>query len=540
MQLTDENPAQSRGKFKDLTGKALKLVVVNYASRILGLVRTVVLAGVFGASTQIDVFYGTFGAVLVFFEIIPHAFSQAFVPVYTRYIVNNEKKELGEVSLSYTISGALILLLVFILLSYISELVVTRIYVFGESNRNLIGLGVILFRYSLLVMLINFFVGSFSAILYAKDQVVAPSVVNLFRNIIIIGSILLLEKRMGVTSIALGFTLGGVVQMFYLVLAAINSGWRAYWPKKFPTRIITYMWWLFVPAFLGLAVAQVNIIVDRYFTSSLQQDGQVAILSYANILIGMVTVFTVSLTIAIFPKLSHQVSQSEIGEMKDMLNRALRALFFFILPVMTLVYMTSSPLVNTIFRLGALSDDPNSIGLLLELFRIFCAWVIFYSINYQLFLVFFSFRDTVTPSLVSVFNVGCNIFFNWLFTRVYMFGVQGIVVSTTLSVIITTGLLLVLVYPRVGKVLDMRIMKGFSRTASACVALVAVVILFNLISRSGIIYQSNGNRVADIAYILASSLFGLTAYCWASLAVNRDLTLYFFRNWRVFFGLSEK
>jgi peptidoglycan biosynthesis protein MviN/MurJ (putative lipid II flippase) len=215
-------------------------------------------------------------------------------------------------------------------------------------------------------------------------------------------------------------------------------------------------------------------------------------------------------------------------------------LFFFILPVMTLVYMTSSPLVNTIFRLGALSDDPNSIGLLLELFRIFCAWVIFYSINYQLFLVFFSFRDTVTPSLVSVFNVGCNIFFNWLFTRVYMFGVQGIVVSTTLSVIITTGLLLVLVYPRVGKVLDMRIMKGFSRTASACVALVAVVILFNLISRSGIIYQSNGNRVADIAYILASSLFGLTAYCWASLAVNRDLTLYFFRNWRVFFGLSEK
>jgi peptidoglycan biosynthesis protein MviN/MurJ (putative lipid II flippase) len=157
-----------------------------------------------------------------------------------------------------------------------------------------------------------------------------------------------------------------------------------------------------------------------------------------------------------------------------------------------------------------------------------------------LFLVFFSFRDTVTPSLVSAFNVGCNIFFNWLFTRVLAFGVQGIVISTAVSVVITTGLLLLLIYPRVGKIFDARILKGFVRTAAASVALVGVIILFNVISRAGLIYKSGGNTVADIAYILAATFFGLIAYGWASLLVNRDLTLYFFRNWRVFFGLSER
>jgi putative peptidoglycan lipid II flippase len=529
----------AEGRLQDLTGKALKLVVVNYGSRLLGLVRTMVLAAVFGASMQIDVFYGIFGAVLVFFEIIPQAFSQAFVPVYTRFVSEKRWRELGDVSVSYCFTGAFILLAIFMVLSYFAEPIVMKIYVFSEPGKEMVQVGVLLFRYSLLVMLINYFVGNFSAILYAKDIVVAPSAVNLLRNIIIIGAIIAWQKPLGVTSIALGFTLGGVVQMFYLALMAISSGWRLSWPRVFPYATIGYMWRLFLPAFFGLAVAQINIIVDRYFASSLQREGDVAVLSYANILIGMITVFTISLTTAIFPKFSHQVSHSEIDEMKDMLNKALRALFFFVFPVMALVYLASSPLVYAVFKVGELSKNPESIDLLLSLFRIFCIWVIFYSVNYQLLLVFFSFRDTVTPSLVSAFNVGCNIFFNWLFTRVYHFGVQGIVFSTTLSVVITTGLLIILLYPRIGHVFDMRILKGFVRTCAACAALVLVVIVFNLISRAGVIYRTEGHTAADIAYLLAVMFFGLTAYSWASLGVNRDLTLYFFKNWRFFLGLSK-
>jgi putative peptidoglycan lipid II flippase len=528
------------GQLKDLTGKALKLVVVSYASRFLGLVRTMVIAWVFGVSTGLDVYYGTFGAVLIFFEVIPHAFTQAFVPVYTRYIVEKRPKELSQVSLSYILTGALILLGIFILLSAVAEPIVTKIYVFGESGQEIVKLGVVLFRYSLLVMLINYFVGNFSAILYAKEQVVAPALVNLLRNVIIIGAILLMQGGLGVASIAVGFTLGGIVQMLYLVWMTVRTGWRAYLPKVLPVRTISYMWRLFIPAFLGLAVAQINIIVDRYFTSGLQREGEVSALSFANILISLVTVFTTSLTIAIFPKYSHQVTKSEIAELKDMLNRALRALFFFIFPIMALVALISSPLVYVIFNHGEMKASHQSIVLIQGLFRIFCVWVIFYSINYQLLMVFFSFRDTVTPMLISAFNVGCNVFFNWLFTRVFAFGVQGIVLSTAISVVITTAVLLVLIYPRIGRVLDARILKGVARIVLACIPLAAVVIAFNQVSRAGWIYQSRGATSADIAYILAATIFGLAAYGWASLRVNSDLTLYFFRNWRVFLGLSNR
>ena len=529
----------AEGRLQDLTGKALKLVVVNYASRLLGLVRTMVLAAVFGASMQIDVFYGIFGAVLVFFEIIPQAFSQAFVPVYTRFVTEKRWRELGDISVSYSFSGAFILLALFIGLSYFAEPIVVRIYVFGDAGKDLVNFGILLFRYSLLIMLINYFVGNFSAILYAKDIVVAPSAVNLLRNIIIIGAIILWQKGLGVISIALGFTLGGVVQMFYLAWMAIHSGWRVSWPRVFPYATICYMWRLFLPAFVGLAVAQMNIIIDRYFASALHQEGNVTILSYANILIGMITVFTISLTTAIFPKFSHQVSHSEIDELKDMLNRALRALFFFVFPIMVLVYLSSSPLVSVVYQWGELSRNPESINVLLSLFRIFCLWVIFYSVNYQLLLVFFSFRDTVTPLLVSAFNVGCNAFFDWFFTQVFHFGVQGIVYSTTLSVFISTVVLIFLLYPRIGHVFDMRILKGFTRTCAASVPLVIVVLIFNLVTHAGIINHTEGHKAADAAYLLAVTFFGLTAYGWASLAVNRDLTLYFFKNWRSFLGLSK-
>jgi len=527
------------GQLRDLTGKALKLLIVGYASRFLGLVRTIAVAWVFGASTDVDVFYGTFGAVLVFFEIIPHAFSQAFVPLYSRYIIEKRMRELNSLSLGYILSGAIVLLGLFILLSSVAEPIVTKIYVFGDSPPEIIELGVVLFRYSLLVMLLNFFVGNFSAILYAKEQVVVPSLINLFRNIFIICAILLFHRGMGVASIAVGFTLGSLVQMFYLAWMAIRAGWRVHLPERVSFKTIGYMWRLFIPAFIGLAVAQINIVVDRYFTSGLQNPGEVTILSYANILISLITVFATSLTIAIFPKYSYQVTRSEITELKDMLNRALRALFFFIFPVMALVFLVSSPLVSLIFNLGELRNDDASLGLLLSLFRIFCIWVVFYSINYQMFMVIFSFRDTVTPMFISAFNVGCNVFFNWLFTKVFGFGVQGIVMSTAISVVITTGVLLIVVYPRIGRVFDMRILKGGARIIIACIPLVAVILVFNLIGTGEWIYQYTGRTAKDITYVLAATIFGLVAYGCASLGVNRDLALYFFRNWRAFLGLSN-
>lgn len=531
------------GQLRDLTGKALRLLVVRYASRFLGLVRTMVIAAVFGASVNVDVFYGTFGAVLIFFEIIPFAFSQAFVPLYTRYIIEKRFKELSSISLSYMFTGAFFLLGCFLLLSALAEPIITKIYVFSDPESPMVELGVVLFRYSLLVMLLNFFVGNFSAILYAKEQVVVPSLINLLKNIIIIVSIVTLNGRIGIVSIAVGFTLGSLVQMFYLAWMAIRSGWRVHLPDKIPFKAIGYMWRLFIPAFLGLAVAQINIIVDRYFTSSLHNDGEVAILTYANILISLITVFATSLTIAIFPKYSHQVTRYEIGELKDMLNRALRALFFFVFPIMALVMLVSSPLVSLIFNLGEFKSDPESVqklGLLVSLFRIFCIWVVFYSINNQLFMVIFSFRDTVTPMFVAAFNVGCNILFNWLFTKVFSFGVHGIVMSTAVSVVITTGLLLIIVYPRIGRVFDSRILKGAAKIIMACMPLVAVIIAFNLIARGEWMYHYTAEAFKDIAYLLAATILGLVAYGWASLRVNRDLTLYFFRNWRAFLGISNR
>ena len=106
--------------------------------------------------------------------------------------------------------------------------------------------------------------------------------------------------------------------------------------------------------------------------------------------------------------------------------------------------------------------------------------------------------------------------------------------------VLTTGVLLILLHPRVGSVFDVRVLKGFARSGASCVALVLVVVVFNLIIGSGIIYNSRGNTAADVTYLLAAAFFGITAYGWASLGLNKDLTLYFFKNWRIFFGLSDR
>ncbi len=537
----DKEKARSRAQqIRDLTSKALKLVVVNYASRLLGLVRTVVLAVVFGASTPMDVFWGTFGAVLVFFEIIPSAFMQAFVPVYSKYLTDKKEDELNTVSLSFTYTGAVLLLAIFFILSMLAEQIVPRIYVFGDAGAELMDLGILMFRYALLVMLINYFVGNFSAILYARENVVVPSMVNFLKNIIIIVLILALGKSLGVAAIALAFVAGGIFQMIFLLWIAIKTGWRVTFPKKIPFDIIGTMWMLFLPAFTGHAVAQINIVIDRYFTSRLQNEGEVSVLSFANLLIALITVFATSLTIAIFPKYSRQVSRKEIDELKDMLNSALRALFFFIFPLMTIVALLSSPIVFAVFNYGEMRDDPHMVGLIQSLFRIFCVWVIFYSINYQLIMVFFSFRDAMTPMWTSAFNVGLNVLFNWLFTVKMSLGVQGIVVSTTISAIITTVVMLILIYPRVGRVFDARILKSTARTILSCLPVVGVIIAYNLVTHSGWIYQSSGKLGFDVLYMAVASIIGIAVYCFGSLILNRDLALYFIKNMGSFLSLTKR
>jgi putative peptidoglycan lipid II flippase len=382
-------------------------------SRVLGLVRDIVLARFFGAGPLMDAF-------LVAFKIPNYlrrlfgegAFAQAFVPVVSEYRQQREQAEVR--SLVDHIAGTFGGLLLFI--TTLGMLAAPGIvFVFAPGFADEAGqvaltteLLRITFPYLFFIALTAFAGG----ILNTYGRFAAPALAPVLLNLALIAGAIWGSRWFDnpVHGLAWAVFAAGVAQLLLQLpwLLSLRLLPRPRWNRSHPG--VKQVFRLMLPALFGSSVAQVNLLVDTLVASFLTA-GSITWLYYGDRLMEFpLGVFAIALGTVILPKLSEQHAAKDPGQFSRTLDFALRLVILVAVPAAVGLFTLAGPIIATLFFRGEfVAVDVNMTRYALMAYAI---GLMGFTLVKILAPGYFARQDTKTPVKIGVFAVGVNVFLN--------------------------------------------------------------------------------------------------------------------------------
>ncbi|EGQ8605489.1 murein biosynthesis integral membrane protein MurJ [Vibrio parahaemolyticus] len=432
---------------KRLLKSGMIVSAMTLISRVLGLVRDVVVANLMGAGASADVFF--------FANKIPNflrrlfaegAFSQAFVPVLTENHAQGDMDKTRE--LIARAAGTLgVIVSIVTVLGVLGSGVVTALFGFGWFLDWMHG-GPAAEKFELasLMLKITFpylwfitFVALSGAILNTLGKFAVSSFTPVFLNVMIILAAWCISPQMSQPEIglAIGVFLGGLVQFLFQIPFLIKAGVmiKPKWGWRDPgvVKIRTLM----IPALFGVSVSQINLLFDTFIASFLQT-GSISWLYYSDRLLEFpLGLFGIAIATVILPALSRKHVDSQSEGFAHTMDWGVRMVTLLGIPAMLGLMALAKPMLMVLFMRGEFSpQDVHQASLSLLAYASGL-------LNFMLIKVlapgYYSRQDTKTPVKYGIIAMVTNMVFNAIFA--YFYGYVGLAIATALSAFVNMALL---------------------------------------------------------------------------------------------------
>lgn len=413
--------------------------MMTFLSRILGFIRDIVIARLFGAGLGADVFFVAFKIPNFLRRLFAEgAFSQAFIPVLAEYRQRGDRdlKELIA-STSGTLAGILfVITAIGMMAAPILVMIFAPGFIEHSHKLDLAGdLLTITFPYLFFISL-TALAGS---ILNSFGKFAVPAFTPVFLNLSLISCALWLSPQLEqpVTALAWGVFIGGLVQLLFQIpfLLKIKQLPRPRWGWKDSgvQKIIKLM----IPAMFGVSVSQINLLLDTILASFLVT-GSISWLYYSDRLVEFpLGVLGIALSTVILPSLSKKHAAASKAEFSHTIDWALRWVFIIGTPAAIGLIWLAEPLLLTLFQYGEFSaDDAHKASLSLMAYGLGLLPFIFIKV---LAPGYFARQDTKTPVKIGIIAMVTNMVLNIIL--MIQFAHVGLALATSLSAMLNAGLL---------------------------------------------------------------------------------------------------
>ncbi|MGQ9705915.1 MAG: murein biosynthesis integral membrane protein MurJ [bacterium] len=434
--------------------RAAGLLSVNtFISRILGLVREMIFASLFGANYVTDAFRVAYAIPYVLRRLLGEGAMSAFlVPIFTD-IRTKEGDEEGKrfVYSAYTTFSIVVAIIIAIgiLIAPVIVLIIAPGFRNSPQTFNLtVNLTRIMFPYMFLMMTSAMSMG----ILNSYEHFFTPSLGPIVLNLGFIGTMLYLAPLFGedismqVYGLAYGVLLGGLLQVLVQVPAQFRFKIRFRPIFNFTHKGVKRMFVLMGPALIVIGVVRISLLLDN-IAASLLGEGTISILNYSERLLqfplGMIG-FAVSTSS--LPLLAKYYSEGKIDDMKRTLMDAFSLAMIVCLPAMTGLFALGGPIVSVIYRHGAFTFA-DAVATTNVLYALSVGLVGF--IGVQIIVpAFYAMQDMKTPLWGAIIALVINGILN--FTLMIPWGIVGIALATTFSTFANLILIAYLLHKRIG------------------------------------------------------------------------------------------
>jgi putative peptidoglycan lipid II flippase len=453
--LSEAAPTKANTKRDGLLKSSAVVSVMTMLSRVLGLLRDVVIANFVGASAAADAFFIAFKIPNFMRRLFAEgAFSQAFVPVLSEYRTQRSHEQVR--ALLDKVAGALGgSLLLFTGLAVLAAPVLAGLFapgylmafwetgVAGEGQKYVLASDMIriTFPYLLFISLTGFA----GAVLNSYGKFAIPAFTPVLLNLTLISSALIAAPWFDEPAFALawGVLLAGIIQFVFQVpfVHALRLTPRPQWDWRDEgvRRILALMG----PAIFGVSVSQINLLLDTVLASFLPT-GSVSWLYYSDRLVELpLGVFAIAISTVILPKLSRHQAGDEPKAFSATMDWAIRMVLLIAVPAAVALMILAQPILMTLFQYGKLTV--NDVQMASYSLQAYSLGLLAFMLIKVLAPGYFSRQDTKTPVSIGIKAMVSNMLLNVVFVvplHIYwQMGHIGLALATSLSAFLNAWLL---------------------------------------------------------------------------------------------------
>jgi putative peptidoglycan lipid II flippase len=443
-------------------------------SRIMGMVRDMVISRLFGAGLATDAFFAAFQIPNMLRRFFAEgALTAAFVPTFSSTLSQRGDEKARE--LANTCFTLLTIVMATITLAGIllSPVIVGLMFPGFKAEPGKFELAVLLnrlmFPYIFFISLVALCMG----VLNTLRHFFTPAISTVFLNISMILAALCLRGffKAPITALAVGVLIGGCIQLVMQLPVLWSKGFPLKPNFNFSSPEIRSIALLMLPSVFGVGVYYLNITVSAILASMLPQ-GSVSFLFYAQRLFEFPQgVFTVSVAQAVLPSMSRQAAEGDIDGMKETLSFGVRLTLFITIPAMAGLMVCSTPIFSLIFMGGAFdyATAVNSATALLY----YSLGLSFVALTRVLVPVFYALKDTKTPVYTALMAFVVNLCLSLLLMGPLKHG--GLALATTLSAFCNMLMLLWFLRRKIGFFGGNRILITAVKSTAASIPMAAAV-----------------------------------------------------------------
>jgi putative peptidoglycan lipid II flippase len=496
-------------------------------SRFLGLARDILMAGFFGTTLPMSAFVVAFTIPNLFRRLFGEgALSAAFVPV----LVETREKEGPEQAWKLsnkvlTLTGLVLILITALIILGASA----GLFLNGLSDKTALTLSLlrIMMPYMIFICLAAVSMGILNSLHHFAISSFAPAILN----VCWIVAIVIAVPRFGnspeekIYAVAWAVLLAGFLQWAVQWPVLARFGWKpTFYPELFQgpeknPRIRKIML-LMGPAALGMAVSQINVMVDRLLAIWISPAAPAALFFSERLIYFPLGIFATALGTVLLPVFSKHAATHNHEEIRLTVSRSLKQLFYIMLPASAGLFVLATPVVQMIFEWKTF--DASSTWMTAIALQCYAPGLIIFSLAKIFVPAFYAMQDTRTPVLIAIYAVILNLTLNIIFILTLPQAVKhaGIAAATVIAEGFSAVALALILQKRIGKPDWGGVGRGLLRYLLAAIIMCLVVAWTR-----GWIFQALENllsgKFAQIGAVIGAVIAGMITYLIASILLCR-------------------
>src|SRR5947208_7814127 len=433
---------------EDRRGSTRAAGVVGLAilsSRLLGLIREMIFAGLFGAGRNLDAFLMAFRLPNLLRDLFAEgALSTAFITTFSKKIaIEGDESAWRLANKVATLTAVFMSAVTLLGIVFAPQLV--ELLTWGSWSPDKTELTILLTRimwpFMLLVSVAALVMGMLNANHVFGPPAMASSYFNLGSIIAGVAIGYWLDPHFGARSLvglAIGTLIGGAWQLVGQFPSLWKVGYRFHadfhWRDEGVRTVLTLMG----PAVIAASAVQVNVLINSGFaasitdpTTGLSINGPVSWLNIAFRLMQLpLGIFGVAIGTVTLPLVSKSAALGNTAEFRAILARGMRLAFLLTIPSAIGLAMLASPIISVIYQHGRFTAEMTrqTAGAL----QFYATGLVSYAALNVLTPAVYAVGKRNTPMVVSFLAIGANLFLNWLFTFRLGWGHRGLAFSTGL------------------------------------------------------------------------------------------------------------
>lgn len=459
---------------KNIARAAGVLGAATILSRIMGMVRDMIVSRLFGAGFATDAFFAAFQIPNMLRRFFAEgALTSAFVPIFSEWYTQKGEREAREVAnICFTVL-TIVMALVTVAGIVFSPIIVSIMFpgfkVQPDKLELTVQLNRLMFPYIFFISLVALCMG----ILNTVRHFFTPAISTVFLNISMILCAWLLHDRfeIPIMALAVGVLVGGILQLLLQLPVLYKKGFAPAFRLDLKHPAVRRISLLMGPSVFGVGVYYLNITVGNIL-ASLLPEGSVSYLYYAQRLFEFPQgIIIVSVAQAVLPSMSRQAAAGEMDQLKESLTFGIKLCLFVTIPAMAGLMAAATPIFSLLF-MGGEFDYVKAVRCG-EALLCYSTGLSVVALVRVLVPAFYALKDTRTPVITAFIAFLLNAGLSFLLMGPLLHG--GLALATSLSALANMAMLLILLRKKIGRFGGRAILVSGLKTAVATIPMAAVV-----------------------------------------------------------------